>query len=102
MVTFAWAAVRVLCGLAGCEFCILRGRAFDRNGVLVSAVVFIFIAGLASFVLPAVDEVPSGFPVSVLWCFRLASIGARAILWGVLGLAFAEMAQSWMKRGHRV
>jgi predicted cobalt transporter CbtA len=79
----------------------LAARIGIWNGVLVSAIVFIFAAGLASFVLPAVDEVPSGFPASPLWYFRLASIGTRAILWGVLGLAFGAMAQSWMKRGHR-
>ena len=78
----------------------LAARIGIWNGALVSATVFILIAGLASFALPAVDEVPSGFPASVLWNFRLASIGARAVLWGALGLAFGGMAQSWMKRGH--
>jgi hypothetical protein len=49
--------------------------------------------------LPPVDEVPVNFPASVLWNFRLASIGARAVLWAALGLAFGAMTQIWFRGG---
>jgi predicted cobalt transporter CbtA len=71
------------------------------NGALASAAVFVLVAGSAMFQLPPVDEAPAGFPASVLWNFRLASLGARAVLWTALGLAFGGMAQNWLKRGNR-
>ena len=67
------------------------------NGVLLAAAVFAGVAGLAALALPPVDEVPSDFPANVLWNFRLASIGARALLWGTLGLAFGAMTQIWLR-----
>ncbi len=69
------------------------------NGVLASAAVFVAVAGLAAVALPPVDEVPVNFPASVLWNFRLASIGARAVLWAALGLAFGAMTQTWFCGG---
>ena len=69
------------------------------NGALVSAAVFVAVAGIAGLALPPVDEVPVNFPASVLWNFRLASIGARAVLWAALGLAFGGMTQIWLRGG---
>jgi Probable cobalt transporter subunit (CbtA) len=66
------------------------------NGVLAAAAIFLAVAGLAAMALPPVDEVPAGFPATVLWNFRLASIGARAVLWGTLGLSFGGMSQKWL------
>jgi len=34
-----------------------------------------------------------GFDADVLWRFRVASIGAQAILWAAMGLAFAPLAE---------
>lgn len=70
---------------------ITRLGAFD--GALVAAAVFIAVAASAAIALPSVDEVPASFPASVLWNFRIASLGARAVFWGALGLAFGGMAQ---------
>ena len=67
------------------------------NGALLAAAVFIAVAGIAALALPPVDEVPAGFPANVLWNFRLASIGARAVLWGTLGLAFGGMTQIYLR-----
>ena len=39
------------------------------------------------------DEVPEGFPAVVLWQFRMASLGAQAMLWTVLGLGFGAWVQ---------
>jgi hypothetical protein len=69
------------------------------NGALVSAAVFVAVAGLAALALPPLDEVPVNFPASVLWNFRLASIGARAVFWAALGLAFGGMTQIWLRGG---
>jgi hypothetical protein len=69
------------------------------NGTLIAAAVFVVVAGIASLAMPPVDEVPPGFPANVLWDFRLASIGARVVLWGALGLAFGGMTQIWLQGG---
>jgi hypothetical protein len=69
------------------------------NGTLAAAAVFVAVAGIAALALPPFDEVPDGFPANVLWNFRLASLGARAVLWGTLGLAFGGMTQNWLRGG---
>ncbi|MGH6801179.1 MAG: CbtA family protein, partial [Methylocella sp.] len=71
------------------------------NGALVSAAIFVAVAGLAALALPPAGEVPVNFPASVLWNFRLASIGARAVLWAALGLTFGGMTQIWLAAGSR-
>ena len=77
----------------------LAARLGPWNGALLAATVFAAVAGLAALALPAVDEVPAGFPANTLWNFRLASIGARAVLWSTLGLAFGGMAQIYLRGG---
>lgn len=41
--------------------------------------------------LPTVNEVPDDFPATLLWDFRLASLGGLAVLWLVLGAAFGTL-----------
>jgi hypothetical protein len=77
----------------------LAARLGAWNGTLIAAAVFVVVAGIASLAMPPVDEVPAGFPANVLWNFRLASIGARAVLWGSLGLGFGGMTQIWLQGG---
>jgi predicted cobalt transporter CbtA len=43
--------------------------------------------------LPAVNEVPEQFPAVVLWQFRIASLGAQAIMWATLGLVFGALTE---------
>ncbi|MCI0467034.1 MAG: CbtA family protein [Beijerinckiaceae bacterium] len=78
---------------------ILASRHGPWASAIITAAVFLFVAGIAGAALPRINEVPAGFPASVLWNFRLASLAARAVLWGVLGLAFGAMAQKWLERG---
>lgn len=77
----------------------LAARFGAWNGTLIAAAVFVVVAGIASLAMPPVDEVPAGFPANVLWNFRLASIGARAVLWGSLGSGFGGMTQIWLQGG---
>lgn len=76
---------------------ILRNRLNPRFGVWDSALIaagayIVVIAGVA-LALPDVNEVPEGFPATVLWQFRIASLGGQAIMWTVLGLAFGALAE---------
>ena len=51
------------------------------------------LVGLAAIaLLPAYDEVPAGFPASVLYAFRTGSFVTSLALWAVLGVVLAELA----------
>ncbi|GIE98698.1 CbtA family protein [Paractinoplanes rishiriensis] len=56
-----------------------------------AAAAFLVVAGIGYALLPRIDEVGSDFPPSLLWNFRIASLGTQAVLWSVLGLAFAAL-----------
>jgi predicted cobalt transporter CbtA len=60
--------------------------------VLVAAC-YIVLVGMASLLLPGVNEVPEQFPATLLWNFRIASIGAQLIMWATLGLLFGALSQ---------
>jgi hypothetical protein len=76
----------------------VRNRLIDQlgawNATIVAALVFLVAVVIFALVMPALDEVPEGFPAVVLWQFRMASLGAQAMLWAVLGLGFG----AWIER----
>jgi Probable cobalt transporter subunit (CbtA) len=76
----------------------VRNRLVDQlgawNATLVGAAVFLVVVVIFALVMPPLDEVPEGFPAVVLWQFRMASLGAQAIMWTVLGLGFG----AWVER----
>jgi Probable cobalt transporter subunit (CbtA) len=52
-----------------------------------------FLAVTATgYLLPTIDEVPAGYPASLLWTFRIASLGTQTVLWTALALTFAALA----------
>jgi hypothetical protein len=67
------------------------------NAVLAAAGGYIAVVAVAGWLLPAVNEVPADFPATVLWRFRLASLGIQAVLWATFGLAFG----AWTERSLR-
>jgi Probable cobalt transporter subunit (CbtA) len=68
-------------------------RLGEWNANLMMAAFYIVIVTLAGLLLPAVNEVPDGFPAIVLWEFRMASFGAQLIMWATLGLLFGALTQ---------
>ena len=64
------------------------------NATLIGAAVFVVAVVIFGLAMPPLDEVPEGFPAVVLWQFRMASLGAQAMLWTVLGLGFG----AWVER----
>ena len=76
-----------------------------------NACVFLFVPGLVAIgayvvviavmqrLLPPINEVPNDFPATVLWNFRVASIGMQALLWAVIGLGFGALAKRVIQRG---
>jgi predicted cobalt transporter CbtA len=97
----------------------LRERLGNWNATLVAGAAFIAASGILMGLLPSLGDLASnrahfgpfgtetpqplrnpagqivypGFPADVLFKFRLLSLGAQLILWGVLGVCFAPLAQ---------
>ena len=70
------------------------------NGGLLALSLFIVLVGFCAYMLPAINEVPAGFPADVLWRFRLAAWALQAILWAAIGLLFGwftERDQRWAR-----
>ncbi|AVT29496.1 MULTISPECIES: CbtA family protein [unclassified Plantactinospora] len=61
---------------------------------------FLLVAVVAYTVLPSYREVPDDFPATLLWEFRLASLGTQVVLWTGIGLLFAVLL-GWRGRDRR-
>ncbi|MFI2200265.1 CbtA family protein [Streptomyces sp. NPDC020192] len=59
---------------------------------VVAVAGFAVVIGLAYQFLPAVNEVPTGFPATLLWRFRLSALAIQTVLWSGFGLLFGELA----------
>jgi MFS family permease len=68
------------------------------NASLAAIGIYIVVIALAQKLLPPINEVPTGFPATVLWNFRIASIGMQALLWSVIGLGFGALAKRTLQR----
>ncbi|WP_433964097.1 CbtA family protein [Tunturiibacter gelidiferens] len=66
----------------------------EWNGSLLAAALFVVVVSVVAHFLPEVDEVPAGFPVTLMWKFRVAALEIQAVLWGALGLGFGW----WVER----
>jgi len=76
----------------------LQARHGAWNAVLIAGGVYLVAMIAVCFALPAVNEVPEQFPATVLWQFRIASLGAQLILWASLGLGFGWVAEHVTER----
>jgi magnesium-transporting ATPase (P-type) len=63
------------------------------NATLIGAAAFLVAVIAASVALPPLNELPEGFPAGVLWQFRMASLGAQAVMWAALGLGFGAWVE---------
>jgi predicted cobalt transporter CbtA len=91
-------AISVLAGLAAVSF---GRRAAPRlgnwNAVLAATGGFLALVVAVYLVLPGVDEVAAGFPATLLWRFRLASLGTQAVLWAAVGLLFGALTERGLR-----
>lgn len=69
------------------------------NAGLVAVAAYVVAVAVAQLLLPPINEVPKDFPATVLWNFRIASIGMQALLWGMIGLGFGALAKRAIERG---
>jgi predicted cobalt transporter CbtA len=93
-------AISVLAALAAVSF---GRRAAPRLGnwdaTLLAAGGFLLLVAGAYLALPGIDEVAPGFPASLLWRFRLASLGTQAVLWAALGLLHGALTERSLQSG---
>lgn len=71
------------------------------NGAVAGVATYLVIVGAASAFLPAINEVPADFSATVLWDFRIASLGTQLVLWTVIGVVFGALAER-AERAHAV
>lgn len=79
----------------------LAARLGTYNAVVVASAAFIAAVAVAVVVLPAVNEMPAGFPATVVWQFRLSTAGMQALLWAVFAVVFGYLAQQCVLRPDR-
>jgi predicted cobalt transporter CbtA len=91
---FVMLAISVFAALAALRIGRDAVRRFGAwNGTLLAVAAFVALIALGELALPSVDEIPAGFSASVIWHFRVATLGTQAVLWTTLGLGFGALAQ---------
>ncbi len=63
------------------------------NASLVAGGLFLAVVTAGYLLLPVINEVPETFPASLLWSFRLASLGTQFVLWTAIGLVFGALTE---------
>lgn len=91
--------------LAAMVFAVALARRFwagvgGWNAALLGALAYVVIIAIVHGLMPAINEVPEQFPATLLWQFRIASLGIQAILWTTLGLAFGYVAERYLASVH--
>jgi predicted cobalt transporter CbtA len=70
----------------------IERRFHDRlgawNASLLALTVFVIVTAVVSYFLPEFDEIPTGFPATLMWKFRIAAIEMQALMWSALGFFF--------------
>ncbi|PZG13893.1 CbtA family protein [Nonomuraea aridisoli] len=63
-----------------------------------AAGVFLVPVVAAWWLLPGFDEVPEGFPATLLWEFRLSSLGTQLVFWAAFGVLFGRLSDRAARR----
>jgi hypothetical protein len=96
----------------------LQRRLVDRfdgwNATLIAAGAYIVVIGVCYLVFPGINEVPQQtlpsvadavtdtdvtFPPTVLWAFRISSLGLQVVMWTTIGLVFGALAHRQLEPG---
>ncbi|MBW0107674.1 CbtA family protein [Pseudonocardia sp. KRD-182] len=76
----------------------LTARLGTWNAALTAIGAYVATAAAVGYLLPTVDETPADFPATVLYDFRLASIGGQVVLWAVVGVVFGTLVDDRSSR----
>jgi hypothetical protein len=63
------------------------------NATLCGGAVYVAAIAVAMAAFPIVNEVPREFPATLLWQFRVVSLGGHAVLLTTLGLVFGAWSE---------
>ncbi|MDL4818757.1 CbtA family protein [Actinomadura opuntiae] len=63
------------------------------NAVTATAVGYVVLLAVVYRLTPEPDAVPEHFPATVLWNFRIASLGVQLVLWATIGLLFGYLTE---------
>ena len=55
---------------------------------MIAGAFFVALTTVSFMALPSVTEMPEGFDPTVIWNFRISTLGIHLILWVVIGLGF--------------
>ncbi|GAA3660229.1 CbtA family protein [Nonomuraea antimicrobica] len=93
--------VLILVGLAATAVAVATARRVTGDPWargLAAVAAFLVPVVAAWWLLPPVDEVPDGFPATLLWEFRLASIGTQLVFWTAFGVLFGWVSDRAARR----
>ncbi len=83
----------------------LRGRLQLRlggwNAGLAAGAAYLIAMSVIGLALPAINEVSEQFPATVLWDFRIASLGAQLLLCATLGIGVGFSAERVLQSSGR-
>ncbi|GLW62525.1 membrane protein [Actinomadura rubrobrunea] len=68
------------------------------NAAIATAAGFAVVLAVAFRLTPTPDAIPDGFPATVLWDFRIASLGVQVVLWATLGAVFGVLSERAVRR----
>jgi len=86
------------------------------NGTLIAGGGYLVVIALCYAILPGINEVPQQalpsvvdavtdadvtFPPSVLWAFRVASLGLQVVIWTTISLVFGALAERQLESASR-
>ena len=71
------------------------------SATLIAAASYVVAIAIVMLVLPTIDETPDDFPADVLYEFRLYSLGTQFVLWAIIAVGFASMAQRLLGEAQR-
>ncbi len=69
----------------------LTSRLGAWNAALAAGAVYVVAVAAGQALLPSINEVPETFPATVLWEFRVASLGTQLVMWLTIGLLFGAL-----------
>jgi hypothetical protein len=113
--------VMVLASIVGMVFAVslqrrVSGRFGNFDATLLAVAVYVVAMAICYVVFPGINEVPQEelpdviaavthaevtFPPTVLWSFRVASIGLQVVVWTAIALVFGVLAARRLERPER-
>lgn len=91
LLTLVIGLLAVWAGVAATRWADSRWSSAVWIRLAVGGAAFLATVVAAYLILPTINEVPGSFPATLLWKFRLASLGTQSTLWLMLGFGFAAL-----------